>query len=55
MPLAGTKSQYGKISKSNILTPPLPQGHVMSGKCEQTLDEFTVPSLVTVWPLKLYL
>ena len=31
-----------KISKSYILTPPHPQGHVMSVKCEQPLDELTV-------------
>ena len=31
-----------KISKSYILTPPHPQGHVMSVKCEQPLDEHTV-------------
>ena len=31
-----------KISKSYILTPPNPQGHVMSVKCEQPLDELTV-------------
>ena len=31
-----------KISKSYILTPPHPQGHVMSVKCEQALDELTV-------------
>ena len=31
-----------KISKSCILTPPNPQGHVMSVKCEQPLDELTV-------------
>ena len=31
-----------KISKSYILTPPQPQGHVMSVKCEQPLDELTV-------------
>ena len=42
MPPAATKSKSGKISKSHILTPPLPQGHVMSGKCEQPLDELTV-------------
>ena len=30
-----------KISKSYILTPPHPQGHVMSVKCEQSLDELT--------------
>ena len=37
-----TKSKYGKISKSYILTPPHPPGHVMSVKCEQPLDELTV-------------
>ena len=31
-----------KISKSYILTPPQPQGHVMLVKCEQPLDELTV-------------
>ena len=31
-----------KISKSYILSPPHPQGHVMSVKCEQPLDELTV-------------
>ena len=35
-------SKYGKISKSYILTPSHPQGHVMSVKCEQPLDELTV-------------
>ena len=33
---------YGKISKSQILTPPNPQGHGMSVKCEKQLDELTV-------------
>ena len=42
MPPAATKSKYGKISKSYILTPPIPQGYVMSLKCEQPLDELTV-------------
>ena len=40
MPPAATKSKYGKISKSQILTPP--QGHVMSVRCDQPLDELTV-------------
>ena len=31
-----------KISKSYILTTPHPQGHVMSVKCEQPIDELTV-------------
>ena len=31
-----------KISKSYILTPPHPQGQVMSVKCEEPIDELTV-------------
>ena len=31
-----------KISKSYILTPPNPQGQVMSEKCEEPIDELTV-------------
>ena len=31
-----------KISKSYILTPPDPQGHQMSVKCEEPLNELTV-------------
>ena len=31
-----------KISKSYILTPPHPQGQVMSAKCEEPIDELTV-------------
>ena len=31
-----------KISKSYILTPPHPQGHVKSVKCEEPIDELTV-------------
>ena len=31
-----------KISKSYILTPPHPQGHGMSVKCEQSIDGLTV-------------
>ena len=31
-----------KISKSYILTPPHPQGHIMSGKCEEPIDELTI-------------
>ena len=46
----GTKSKYGKISTSYILTPPYPQGHEMSLKCEQPLDELTVQ----VWLLYNY-
>ena len=42
MPLAATKLKSGKISKSQILTPPQPKGHGMSVKCEKPLDEFTV-------------
>ena len=51
MPPAGKKSKYGIISKSQILTTLLPQGHVMSMKCEQPLDELTVQ----VWLLYDYL
>ena len=42
MPPVATKSKYGKISKSQMLTPPHPQGHGMSMKCEKPLDELTV-------------
>ena len=43
MPPVATKSKYGKnLSKSYILTPPYPQGHVMSVKCEESIDEDTV-------------
>ena len=42
-----------KIFKSYILTLPLPQGNVMSVKCEQSIDEPTVPSLVTISSPKL--
>ena len=31
-----------KISKSYIVTPPQPQGHVISEKCEEPIDELTV-------------
>ena len=36
-----------KISKSYILTPPHPQGQVMSEKCEEPIDEL----IVQVWLL----
>ena len=42
MPPAATKLKSGKISKSQILIPPHPQGHVMSVKCEKPLDELAV-------------
>ena len=42
MPPAATKSNMAKNSKSYILTPPHPQGQVMSEECEQPLDELTV-------------
>ena len=42
MPPAATKSNMAKISKTYILTPPHPQGQVMSEECEQPLDELTV-------------
>ena len=38
----GTKSNMAKIFKSYILTPTHPQGHVMSVKCEEPIDELTV-------------
>ena len=34
--------KMAKISKSYILTPPHPQGQVMSEKCEEPIDEITV-------------
>ena len=42
MPPVATKSNMAKISKSYILTPPHPQGQLMSEECEQPLDELTV-------------
>ena len=42
MPPAAKKSKSGKISKSDILTPPIPHGDMMSVRCEQPLDELTV-------------
>ena len=39
-----------KIFKSYILTPPRPQGHEMSVKCEEPIDELTVQ----VWLLYMY-
>ena len=40
--LGGNKVEnMATISKSYILTPPLPQGHVMSVKCEEPKDELT--------------
>ena len=50
MPPAATKSNMANISKSYILTPPRPQGHVMSVKCEEPIDELTVQ----VWLLYLH-
>ena len=38
----GNKVKLWQISKSYIFTLPHPQGHVMSVKCEQPLDELTV-------------
>ena len=35
-----------KISRSYILTPPDPQGHVLSVKCEEPIDELTVQVLL---------
>ena len=42
MPPAAKSQNMAKISMSYILTPPNPQGHGMSVKCEQPLDELTV-------------
>ena len=43
MPPAATKSNYGKISlKFDPPEPQTRQGHVMSAKCEQPLNELTV-------------
>ena len=50
MPPAATKSNMAKISKSYILTPLRPQGHVMSLKCDEPIDELTVQ----VWLLYLH-
>ena len=47
MPQAAIKSTSEKISKSHILTPNPCQGHVMSRKCKQPLDE----PKVQVWLL----
>ena len=41
-PLRQQSQHMAKISKSYILTPPLPQGCVMSVKCEKPIDELTV-------------
>ena len=43
-------SSVAIISKSYILTPPDPQGHGMSVKCEEPIDELTVQ----VWLLYHY-
>ena len=42
MPPVATKLKSGKTFKSHILTQPHPQGHVMSGECEQPLNELTI-------------
>ena len=41
MPPAATKSNYCKKSLSPTFGPAPPQGHVMSVKCEQHLDELS--------------
>ena len=38
-PLRQQSRNMAKISKSYIMTPPHPQGNVMSMKCEQPFDE----------------
>ena len=50
MPRRQQSQNIAKISKSYILTPPHPQGHVMSMKCEEPIDELTVQ----VWLLYLH-
>ena len=50
MPRRQQSQNMAKISKSYILTPPPPQGHGMSVKCEKPLDELTVQ----VWLLYLH-
>ena len=42
MPLAATKSNYGKNLEVPHFDPPQPQGHGISMKCEGPLDEATV-------------
>ena len=42
MPLAATKLKIWQICKSYILIKSNLQGHVMSVKCDQTLDELAV-------------
>ena len=42
MPPAAQSHNMAKSLKSQILTPPHPQGRVISVKCEQPLDELTV-------------
>ena len=41
-PLRQKSPIIAKITKSYILHPPHPQGHVMSVKCEEPVDELTV-------------
>ena len=42
MPPAATKSKYGKNLLVLPFDPAHPQGHVMSVKCEEPIDELTV-------------
>ena len=42
MPLAATKSKYGKNLEVLHSDPAPPQGHAMSVKCEEPIDELTV-------------
>ena len=42
MPPVAIKSNMANISKSYILTPPHPQGHVMPVKCEEPIDKLAV-------------
>ena len=50
MPSAATKSKYGKNLEVLHFDPAPPQGHGMSVKCEEPLDELTVQ----IWLLYLY-
>ena len=42
MPPPATKSKYGKNFEVLYFDLPHPQGHVMSVKCEEPIDKFTV-------------
>ena len=46
MPQRQQSQNMEKISKSYILTPPHPQGHGISVKSEEPIDELTDPVLL---------